>query len=186
MKMRKLGIVIALSAAATLGLAGHASADGHEDTLCPVLDDFAAGAAENDGEPLTSTFEGAAKTCKQSNQSVGLQPSPLLCGVAKGLDARPGGDLGQPTLGSDTVGAVNDGLADNVPENPVVGFQKCGGAGGGGKDPSPSGGGGGAAPQVLAANATADGGLPRTGGELFAGAGFAVMSLGALIRRFLP
>lgn len=195
--MRKLGIVIALTAAATLGsigFAGTASADGHEEALCsnitgnPIAENFGQDPSGGGGEPLASIVEGAHETCVETNMGVGLQPSGLLCGAAKGLDARPGADLGQP-IGSMTVGAVNDGLAGGVPANPVVGFQACGDPtppppappSGGGSKPAAGGG-----STVQGANAAADGGLPRTGGELFAGAGFALMSLGALVRRFLP
>lgn len=195
--MRKLGILIATLAVTALTVVGFAaspaqaqSSDDFKEGVCEgvIQDRLAEGARENDGEPLTSTFDGAAESCRQSADEMKLKPSPLLCGIAKGLDARPGGELG-----STAVVPVNDGIAGSpIGDTPVATFEACptepqADPGPTKENPPAGNGGGGAevAPQVLANNAAGDGGMPRTGGELFAGAGFALASVGALIRRFV-
>lgn len=201
--MRKLGIVTAVAGLllAVFGVSEMAYADGHEESLCPTFtDNELANNFDQDptpgakGEPLKSSVEGAQESCEESSTENGLQPSGLLCGLADGLDARPGTEM-DATIGSDTVGAANDGFAENAPDNPVVGFEACETPGGENEpptttttDPGDGNGGGddGPGPEVKGRNQTADGGLPRTGGGLFAGLGFGLAGVGALARRFLP
>lgn len=194
--MRKLGIVVAIAAAAlyTLGFSGVASAQEQLKPACDVFQQIHDQAAPNDpsgggGEPVASSAQGLADSCNNSIDDQKVEPSPALCGVAKGLDAVPGEQLGTD-IGSQTVGAVNDGLADNVPDNPLIGLDKCAQAPDGNGGPTtnpPSQGSPNQQPQVLAQNATADGSMPRTGvnGELFAGAGLGLLGLAAFGRRFL-
>lgn len=197
--MRKLGIVTTVAGLllAVFGVSEMAYADGHEETVCPTFtDNEVANNFDQDptpgakGEPLKSTLEGARESCEESSTDAGLHPSGLLCGLARGLDARPGTEMGAK-IGSDTVGAANDGLAKDAPDNPVVGFEACPTPGGGNPPTTtttdPGGGGDdGPGPEVKGRNQTADGGLPRTGGGLFAGLGFGLAGVGALARRFLP
>ncbi|HLG01434.1 MAG TPA: hypothetical protein VI916_13285, partial [Acidimicrobiia bacterium] len=176
--MRKLGIVIALTAAATLGsigFAGTASAQGSlpiDDPVCTTLDSIADGSAENpqgpngNNEPFDSTFAGAAKTCHESVANDQLRPSPLLCGITKGLT-----NAGFPDPPAGVPAEINDGAVDQGANDlPIWAFEKCGDSDddddddGDGSNNPPAAGGGGAA--VQGANAAADGGLPRTGGEL--------------------
>lgn len=188
--MRKLGIVIAITAAATLGFTGHASAQSQEDFCDGVIGAIAEGGADS---PINDTLAGAQKSCNQSTPPPELHvvADPLLCGLEKDV-----GEVLDPALG-EAVGSVHGGLDEIETQAEAGGFpdivdfdHPCvtegGGGGGNGGGGGGNGGGGGGAPAVQAANAAPDGGLPRTGGELFAGAGFALMSLGALVRRFLP
>lgn len=194
--MRKLGIILAVMIAATLGYSGTASAQQAE-PIRPVCDAFqsaADGAPDGDpvngtGEPFTSTFQGAADSCNESIDNDTVMPTQLLCGITDGLT-----NAGVPDPPAGVPAAVNDGAVDQ----PLVDdgtlptdfypcddgddgcTENCGNGPGDDDDDDAEVG------AVQRSNATADGGLPRTGGELFAGAGFGLMSLGALVRRFLP
>lgn len=197
-KMRKLGILIATLAVTALTVVGFAAspaqAEGHEETLCPAVDGVT-GAVVDGGVPLDDTAAGGTESCVQSGLPLagnGLVLDPLLCGLEKDITEEIHEGLGG------AVGSVHGGLDDaedaleegGLPEN-IVGFDHPCKAEPTDKKitpkPDPGNGGGGAevAPQVLANNAAGDGGMPRTGGELFAGAGFALASVGALIRRFV-
>ncbi|HLG01433.1 MAG TPA: hypothetical protein VI916_13280 [Acidimicrobiia bacterium] len=166
--MRKLGIVIALTAAATLGsfgFAGTASAQSLRD-LPAGGNEICDGAAGFEGqagpfEPVRAGFEDNA-----CNAGGGGGANPL-CDVLVALPAELA-----PVTGP--VGG-QAGCATTPPPPPAP-------PAGPSNNPPAAGGGS----TVQGANAAADGSLPRTGGELFAGAGFALMSLGALVRRYLP
>lgn len=197
--MRKLGIVIALSAAATLGIAGTASAQ-VDPPVDPPVD---AAAAQDDAQNVAE-----AVGCPPANATpLGAQapggactgypvPTPdqagitkYVCGVVNSVNTLTKNNFPAP-LNVGYEGAPANPATDAIKSNCKVDTDcaktntcptdkgKTNTNGGGG------GGGGNAA--VQAANAGGDGSLPRTGGELFAGAGFGLMSLGALVRRFLP
>jgi len=190
--MRKLGILIAITAAATLGIAGTASAqvdlpvdvpvdaaNGHEETLCPAIDGVV-GTVVGGGLPADDTQKGLNETCTTSNQDDGLLPSPTLCGIQKDITDGGGADIAA------VVDQVHGTLAGATADLPGVNLKhpcSVGGDDNGGTKTTSGGKGGGS--DVQANNAAADGSLPRTGGELFAGAGFGLLSLGALVRRFI-
>lgn len=186
--MRKLGIVIALVAAATLGSFGFAgTASAQEEVQGPLCDQVIGGVAGATVDtPINDTTAGAQDSCNQSFEESKVVADPLLCGVEKDvtelvepLGAVPAGVHGGLDDLEDTLegGGFPDIVDFDHPCNVVVDSTSTNGGGSAPNGPSA---------QVQAANATADGGLPRTGAELFAGAGFALMSLGALVRRFLP
>ncbi|HVM41294.1 MAG TPA: hypothetical protein VM618_11015 [Acidimicrobiia bacterium] len=192
--MRKLGIIFAIATAATLGFGGSAYADGHEEAVCTAVDGVV-GAVVDSGLPLDDTQAGLNETCVQTNTTNGLSPSPLLCGLSKDVgevvDPALGGAIDDPVHGQ-VVAGVDGGLEATPLAGVLTTDYPCDG-----DDPNPpknntnnppttTGGGGGPAPEVLANNAAADGGLPRTGGpEMLAGLGLGLTSLGALARRFI-
>lgn len=185
--MRKLGIILAVMIAATLGYSGTASAQQAE--LCDqVIGGIADGAAES---PIDDTTAGLQDDCNESFTEQKVNVNETLCGLQSDV-----GETLDPALG-DVVDQVHGGvheaekaLEDGGLPDIVDADHPCA------ADEDPPEGdddddtnGDDDDTQVEAvqrSNATADGGLPRTGGELFAGAGFGLMSLGALVRRFLP
>lgn len=115
-----------------------------------------------------------------------------VCGVADGLEKQSA--AAAPIAGG--IRSVNDGAAAltghtcaTTPPTTTPpgggGGGKGGGAGAASTGGASAGGAGGGDAAVQGANAAADGSLPRTGGELFAGAGFGLMLLGTVARRFI-
>lgn len=181
--MRKLGIILAVMVAATLGYSGTASA---QEQICEVTGGLADGTADS---PINDTTAGLDGDCNESVAEQKLNANQTLCGLEKDVAESP------LAPASEAVAGVHGGLDDNV-EPPldeniadIVDFDHPCAAGDDDDDDDGNGNGDDDDAQVEAvqrSNATADGGLPRTGGELFAGAGLGLMSLGALVRRFLP
>lgn len=170
--MKKLGIFLALTAAGVLGLADTASAqeDQPVNTIksvgCPI--DASTAGINPDGQ--CDGFEAVTP------DEAGVRG--YLCGVLDGMDADAAA-LGMP-------GDTTD-LTDSIPpakeqRDQCPGDDDDDDDDGSGKVDFSDGG----AVTVQAQNATADGALPRTGGELFAGAGLVLMASGALFRRLLP
>lgn len=182
--MRKLGILLTVMVAATLGYSGTASA---QEQICGLTEEIAGGA---EGSPIDDTTAGLDADCKESVAEQKVNVNETLCGLSKDV-----GELTAPELGGavDTVhGGVHEaetGLEEGgVPDIIDADHPCAAGNGGGGGDDDDTGDDDDntEVEAVQRTNATADGGLPRTGGELFAGAGLGLMSLGALVRRFLP
>ncbi len=186
--MRKLGIILAVMIAATLGYSGTASAQQAE--LCDqVIGGIADGAAES---PIDDTTAGLQDDCNESFTEQKVNVNETLCGLSSDV-----GETLDPALG-DAVDQVHGGvhgaeeaLEDGGLPDIVDADHPCEAEGTNTNNtPPPADDDDDDDDPVVEAvqrsNATADGGLPRTGGELFAGAGFGLMSLGALVRRFLP
>lgn len=181
--MRKLGILLAVMVAATLGYSGTATA---QEQICGLTEEIAGGA---EGSPIDDTTAGLDADCKESVAEQKVNVNETLCGLSKDV-----GELTAPELGGavDTVhGGVHEaetGLEEGGVPDIVDADHPC--AAGDDDDDDDNGNGNGDDDTQVEAvqrnNATPDGGLPRTGGELFAGAGLGLMSLGALVRRFLP
>jgi hypothetical protein len=203
--MRKIGILIALIAAATLGISGTASAQEEEITGvggaagCPINNAFAEGGAP-DFAAMGGQDCSGYPALKNPADDEGASIQTYVCGVV-------GATLTASALAD---GTLNDSVKsdpmwqDNCPaggektceEDPTQ--AKCpdgddddgnddgnddddddGNGGGGGDDTDVAG-------EVVAQNAASDGSLPRTGGgELLAGLGFGLTSLGAVVRRFI-
>lgn len=184
--MRKLGIILAVMIAATLGYSGTASAQSQEQFCNDVIGGIAEGAADS---PIDDTTAGAQADCNSSDPTApNIDLNNTLCGLEKDVT-----ETVEP-LGAVPAG-VHGGLDDFEDMAEPEGFpdvldfdHPCGAEDPPGDDDDNNGDDddGDEVAAVQRSNATADGGLPRTGGELFAGAGLGLMSLGALVRRFLP
>lgn len=188
--MRKLGIVIAIAAAATLGLAGTASAQSPETIQEGVVD-----VVKSVGCPLEQgPIDGGSGECDDHPDLTPDQEgiTTYVCGVTNavldGVENNGGGELSNAI--KNDLGPLSEQYQANCAAEAGGGGNGGGGNGGGNNGGGNNGGGGGGGGDVddtvKANNATDDGGLPRTGGELFAGAGLGLAGLGSLIRRFLP
>lgn len=178
--MQKLGIFLAVTTVALLGMAGTASADGHEAVCEPIPTTEAAdeqgaefGSPSEDSGPIGPVLGGLKETC-MSNSEDGPNFG-LLCGVADGvvrLTDEISEDIGAEITGSDQYGeACVAGAGDDDGDDD----DDSNGNGNGNGDDNVA--------AVQAQNASADGTLPRTGA--FSVAGFGLVSVGALLRRLI-
>lgn len=182
--MRKLGILIAIAGIAALGFSGTAVAqeaetDAVKSVGCPLNN---SPQSPGDGAPAGEECEGYEGFDFEDPE--GSLPT-YVCGVVDGV-------LG--VTSEHVSGDIEDGVTsdENYQDNCVKPTQDPDpddpdgpddGNGGSGNIGSNSGGS--PDPEVKGKNQTANGGLPRTGGELFAGAGLGLAGLGTFLRRFL-
>ncbi len=172
--MRKLGIIIAIAAVATLGFAGKASAQ--LEPLCDVPQAIADGSDQDPiapfpggpGTPVKQITQGAADACNEQDIV------PLICGVADGIEGMSGGDPLSAGI-KENVGcaAPPTGDDDDDDDKKAKKDKKKG-------DPEVEG-------EVVDRNAAPGGTLPRTGGELqlLGGLSMGLTGLGVFARRFL-
>lgn len=140
---------------------------------CPVAGTVA-GQAPAQAAPLK---DGVAEECAGYAQEI-TDPKLYLCDVTGAVQqgfAENGGEAVAEQIGTvrSTAGIDQCGVDSTCVNNCSPGKTRTDGPDGGG-------------PSVQALNAAPDGGLPRTGGgELLAGFGFVLSSVGAVLRRFL-
>ncbi len=186
--MRKLGILIAIAGIAALGFSGTAVAqeaevtDAVKSVGCPLNN---SPQSPGDGAPAGEECEGYEGFDFEDPEA---SLTTYVCGVAKGAFG-----ITTEHISPD----IEEGITsdENYQENCVepTGCEgdECndpndpGDDGGNGKGDIGSNSGGSPDPEVKGKNQAADGGLPRTGGELFAGAGLGLAGLGTFLRRFL-